>query len=140
MSEKIKIKGKSVEVKNPIEYGMVLASFLIAGAKIWPWHKGYKVLGDEDTHHTYAWEDCGLLKRAGVLDGMEGDYKNPLGLIVDVRSNIKEDNCHLIEENKRLREAINTCITALDKGTFYARNYAITVAHNALKETNGEKR
>lgn len=82
------LKGKSVQVTSPIEYGIALASFMIAGANIWPWHKGYKPLDEEDTHHTYAWEDCGFLKMAGVFESMRGDYKSPMELIDVIRNQL----------------------------------------------------
>lgn len=100
----VELKGKSVEVTNPIEYGVALAAFMIAGANIWPWHKGYKPLDEEDTHHTYAWEDCGFLKMAGVFESMQGDYKSPMELVKIVHEQLtsitkqRDDVITIIEE------------------------------------------
>ncbi|MFA0012061.1 hypothetical protein AB4391_01745 [Vibrio lentus] len=76
----------SVEVKGPVEYGMTLAAYLIAGANVWPWHKGYKPLDTEEcSHHLYGWEECGFLKHAGVGESASGDFKSPLELIDAVK-------------------------------------------------------
>ncbi len=79
-------KGKSVEVRTPAEYGVMLGAFMSIGANIWPYHKGYKPLEEDETHHTYAWEDCGILKLAGVLESMNGDFKSPLELVEAIRA------------------------------------------------------
>lgn len=77
----------SVEVKGPVEYGMTLAAYLIAGANVWPWHKGYKPLDTEEcSHHLYGWEECGFLKHAGVGESASGDFKSPLELIDAVKN------------------------------------------------------
>lgn len=94
------LKGKSVQVTNPIEYGVALASFIISGATVWPWHKGYKPLGDDQSHHTYVWEDCGFMKLAGVLESISGDYKSPFELM----EKVKENTNVLRKENKRNAE------------------------------------
>lgn len=95
------LKGKSVQVTNPVEYGMALASFVIAGANVWPWHKGYKPLGEEESHHTYVWEDCGFLKMAGIFESISGDYKSPTELIEAVKSEI---NNTITEQEKVIGE------------------------------------
>jgi len=78
----------SVEVKTPIEYGMTLAAYMIAGAEVWAWHKGYKPLDKEECpHHLYGWEECGFLKHAGIAESTSGDFKSPLELINVVKQN-----------------------------------------------------
>ena len=79
------IKGTSTEVKSQIEYGMTLAAYMIAGANLWPWHKGYKPRDTEEcSHHLYGWEECGFLKHA-VGESLPGDFKSPLELIETVK-------------------------------------------------------
>ncbi|HDY7868834.1 TPA: hypothetical protein RQK36_003932 [Vibrio vulnificus] len=76
----------SVEVKGPVEYGMTLAAYMIAGADVWPWHKGYKPLDTEEcSHHLYGWEECGFMKHAGIAESASGDFKSPLELIEAVK-------------------------------------------------------
>lgn len=82
------IKGTSTEVHNPIEYGMTLAAYLIAGANIWPWHKGYKELDEDQAHHLYGWEERGFLKHSGIGEDAGGDYKSPLELIQAVKEQL----------------------------------------------------
>ncbi|MGF1905309.1 hypothetical protein [Aliivibrio salmonicida] len=86
MSDKsVTVKNTTVEVRNEIEYGMALAAYTLVGANIWPWHKGYKPLDEDQTHHLYAWDDCGFLKRAGLGEDGNGDFKSPIELIEAVK-------------------------------------------------------
>ncbi|MDC5753555.1 hypothetical protein [Vibrio europaeus] len=71
----------SVEIRTPIEYGVMIGAYMSLGAKIWPWHKGYKPLGEDEEYHTYAWQDCGILKLAGVAESSKGDYASALELV-----------------------------------------------------------
>lgn len=89
MSDKsVTVKNTTVEVRNEIEYGMALAAYTLAGANVWPWHKGYKPLDEDQTHHLYAWDDCGFLKRSGLGEDGNGDFKSPFELIEAVKSQI----------------------------------------------------
>ena len=86
MSDKsVTVKNTTVEVRNEIEYGMALAAYTLAGANVWPWHKGYKPLDEDQTHHLYTWDDCGFLKRAGLGEDGNGDFKSPIELIEAVK-------------------------------------------------------
>lgn len=87
LSEKLsKFRNTTVEVRTPIEYGIALAAYTLAGAEVWAWHQGYKKLQEGVEHHTYAWDDCGFLKYTGILESIPGDYNNVWKLLNDVKA------------------------------------------------------
>lgn len=77
----------TVEVRTPIEYGIALAAYVMAGANVWPWHKGYKERDSEEcAHHLYGWEPAGFMKQVGGFEGLPGTYKSPIELLKAVKA------------------------------------------------------
>lgn len=69
------LKNTAVRCDTMAEYMAAAGLYQMAGAPIWPWHKGYK--SPEADHHNapfYGWEECGFLKQ---IFPMNSDSTNP---------------------------------------------------------------
>lgn len=76
----------SVEIRNSKEYGIALAAYVIAGADVWPWHKGYQERDEEEcSHHLYGWERAGFMKHISTAESLPGTYSNAMELLVAVK-------------------------------------------------------
>jgi hypothetical protein len=58
-----KLQHTAVKCENLGQYFTVRGLYMLAGAEIWPWHKGYKQ-PEMDVHETpfYGWENSGFMK------------------------------------------------------------------------------
>lgn len=57
------LKETAVRCNTFAEYLTARGLYMLAGANIWPWHKGYKQPAPEEPNCPYyGWEQCGFLK------------------------------------------------------------------------------
>jgi hypothetical protein len=77
------LKDTSVEVRTREEYDLAKATYLSAGAEVWPFHRGYKERDTEEHgHHIYTWEECGFLKLAGLFEDSTGTFQTVTDLVI----------------------------------------------------------
>ena len=82
--------GTSVEVRNAKEYGIALAAYSLAGANVWPWHKGYQERDAEEcSHHLYGWNRAGFMKHISSTESLPGTYSNAVELLLAVKKCIE---------------------------------------------------
>lgn len=80
-----------VEVRSRQEYCIALSAYLLAGAEIWPFHKGYAERDlEECSHHVYGWEPAGFMKFAGILESTSGTYQHAEELLNHVIDYVRE--------------------------------------------------
>ena len=89
------LRNKQVEIRNEREYISLLSVVLSLGGSVWPNHKGYVEIPEEDKgrvlesgrpyHHLYGWNDAGFFKQAGVGEDSLGTFISVDEFITHVR-------------------------------------------------------
>lgn len=81
----------SVEVRSSHDYCVALAAYMLSGANVWPWHRGYKQRDPEECdHHVYGWEPAGFMKYAGCIESSAGTYQKADDLMAAVIDHIRQ--------------------------------------------------
>lgn len=142
MTEQVKNRfiGTSVEVRTPEDYGIAIAAYVMAGADIAQWHRGYEIRNsDRHRHHLYGWALDGFTKLDnGSPDGV-GTYPHVSDLLRAVKEHVY-GHCFPPSEVGQLVEPVLRDYALRSGAQAYAQAVVVSVEPFALASVRGDMR